>query len=135
MNIYIAARFSRRPEANELANRLQKLGHRITSRWVKPECGHVLPTGLSQQASNSERERFAQEDISDVLNCDAMVSLMEQPRSDGRGGRHVEFGMALALDKKLIIIGPRETVFHHLPEVLQFNSVENFLNFLEGWDL
>ena len=125
-SIYIAARFSRRPEANELAHWLQARGHRITSRWVKPETDHVLPTGMSQQAADSERERFAREDVSDILDCTRMISLMEEPRSNGRGGRHVEFGIALALGRKLTIIGPRETVFHHLPEVEHFATIEEF---------
>lgn len=128
--IYIAGRFSRRPEANELARRLQGLGHTITSRWVKPDCDHVLPTGLSQQAADEERRRFAEEDVADVLACDWMISLMEEPRSNGRGGRHVEFGMALGLNKRLTIIGPRETVFHHLNQVEHFATVDEFMRAL-----
>ena len=129
MKIYIAARFSRRPECNDLAHRLKSLGHEITSRWVKPETDHVLPTGLSAQAADAERQRFALEDFQDVLACDAMVSLMEEPRNNSRGGRHVEFGMAIALGRACYIIGPRETVFHHLPGVRHFETTEQFLAF------
>lgn len=126
MRIYIAARFSRRAEANRIANLLIAEGHSITSRWVKPEVDHVLPTGLSAQAEDAERQRFALEDCEDVYACDCMISLMENPRSNGRGGRHVEFGMAVALRKNLVIIGPRETVFHHLPNVEHFETIEGF---------
>lgn len=125
--IYIAARFSRRPECNALAHELKALGHIITSRWVKPECDHVMPTGLSRQAEDSERQRFALEDVEDVLAADWCISLMEEPRSNTRGGRHIEFGMALALGQRLSIIGPRETVFHHLPQVEHYRNVEDFL--------
>lgn len=128
---YIAARFSRRPEANALANKLQALGHTITSRWVRPEVDHVMPTGLSAQAEDAERCRFATEDCDDVIACDCMVSLMEEPRSNGRGGRHVEFGMALGLGKKLVIIGPRETVFHHLPNVSAYATADDYLRAVE----
>lgn len=127
VGVYIAARFSRRPEANALANQLQEHGYRITSRWVRPEVDHVLPTGLSQQAVDSERQRFALEDMNDVHACDCMISLMEEPRSNGRGGRHVEYGAAVALGKQLIVIGPLETVFHHLPGVVKFDTVDAFL--------
>lgn len=126
-NIYIAARFSKRPIANALANCLQQRGMTITSRWVKPETNHILPTGLFQQASDSERQRFALEDISDLRNCDTIISLQEEPRNNGRGGRHIEFGYAIALYKKLIVIGPKETVFHHLPEIIWFNTTTDFL--------
>lgn len=127
MKFYIAARFSRRPEANELARRLMALGHQITSRWVKPDSDHVVPTGMSAQAADLERERFAIEDCEDVKGCDCCVSIMEEPRSNGRGGRHVEFGYALGLGKMLVVIGPRETVFHHLPTVAHFRDAEDFI--------
>lgn len=133
MKIYIAARFSRRPECNALAHQLKALGHTITSRWVKPDSDHVMPTGLSQQAADAERMRFAVEDEQDVWACDAMVSLMEEPRNNSRGGRHVEFGMALGLMKRMFIIGPRETVFHHLPSVEHFNTVEEFLDHIKSY--
>lgn len=125
--VYIAARFSRRPEANALARELQNRGHSITSRWVKPETDHVLPTGISRQAEDSERRRFAMEDMDDVRQCDWCISLMEEPRSNTRGGRHIEFGVALALNKKLTIIGPRETVFHHLDDIEQYNTIDEFV--------
>jgi len=127
MNIYIAARFSKRPECNKLSAYLKTLGHNITSRWVLPESDHVKRTGLSKQAEDSARRRFAVEDIEDIENCGWMISFMEEPRNDSRGGRHVEFGYALALGKKLTILGPRETVFHHLENVEHFESVESFV--------
>lgn len=125
--IYIAARFSRRPECNALGHVLKAHGHEITSRWTKPDCDHVMPTGLSKQAEDSERQRFALEDVDDVRAATWTVSLMEEPRSNTRGGRHIEFGLALALGQRLTIIGPRETVFHHLPQVEQFDTVEAFV--------
>lgn len=129
MKIYIAARFSRRPEANQLAQELKALGHTVTSRWVKPDADHVLPTGLSAQAADAERQRFALEDLEDVAECNWCVSLMEEPRNNSRGGRHVEFGIAVGMGKKLSVIGPRETVFHHLPAVEHFDNVESFISF------
>lgn len=129
--IYIAARFSRRPEAHELSKRLRERGHTITSRWVRPGDDHVVPTGLSAQAADAERTRFATEDCDDVTACECMISLMEEPRSNGRGGRHVEYGMALGLGKRLVIIGPRETVFHHLPQVEHFETTDDLLRALD----
>ena len=126
MKVYIAARFSKRPEAHDLAKYLISMGHTITSRWVLPDSDHVVPTGLSKQAADSERRRFAIEDLEDIRACDWCISLMEEPRNDSRGGRHVEFGYALAACKKLTIIGPRETVFHHLPQVVCFENIEDF---------
>jgi len=128
MKIYIAARYSRRPLARELGETLEGYGHKICSRWCfGTETDHQMPPGLSPQAKDDRRELFAKEDLSDVVGADWLVSLMENPRGNGRGGRHVEFGVAVGMNKRLIIIGPRETVFHHLPQVKQFDSVNEFL--------
>lgn len=126
MKIYIASRFSRRHECNELAQFLKSFGHTITSRWVLPDSDHVIPVGPSEQAEDAERQRFALEDFEDVKNADWCISLTETPRNNSRGGRHVEFGMAIALGQRLTVIGPRETVFHHLPNVEHFDEIHQF---------
>ncbi len=127
MKIYLAGRFSKRHVLNRIGNELQALGHIITSRWTLPNNDHINPAGMSEQAADVERRRFAMEDIEDIHACDCVISLMEAPRGNGRGGRHIEFGIALALGKKMIIIGPRETVFHHLDEVEHYETVDQFL--------
>ena len=126
--VYIAARFSRRPEAFEIANILIGLGFEMSCRWVMRHEDHIMPEGLSEQAKDSERERFAREDIEDMDAADWCISLMEPPRGNSRGGRHVEFGYLLAKGVAMTIIGPRETVFHHLPNVRQYDTVELFLD-------
>lgn len=126
MKIYMAARFSKRSEANRIGNLLKERGHTIVSRWSLPESDHVKKTGLSEMAEASERRRFAIEDLEDIKKCDCIVSIMEEPRSNGRGGRHVEFGYGLALDKIMIVIGPKETVFHNLEDIYYFESIEEF---------
>lgn len=64
------------------------------------------------------RTRFAQEDWDDLLAADIVVSFTEEPRgTNSRGGRHVEFGAGLALGKRAHVVGPRENVFHCLPDV------------------
>ena len=56
-------------------------------------------------------------DQEDVLAADALVCFTEPPGDGGSGGRHVELGMALALGRRVIVVGRREHIFHHLPEV------------------
>lgn len=133
MRVYFTARFSRRHECHALGKILEKHGHTIVSRWTLPDSDHVLPGGMSEQAEDSERERFAVEDLGDVEIAQWCISLMEQPRNDGRGGRLIEHAHAYCMLKfgindmqKITIIGPRETVFHHLPEIEHFNTVEDF---------
>ena len=122
MKTYLAARFSKRHEPHSLGKQLQELGHEKTSRWSLPDSDHVTPVGMSEQAADAERTRFALEDIRDVMAADCCISIMEEPRNNSRGGRHVEFGFALARGYRMIIVGPRETVFHHLPQVEHFDT-------------
>lgn len=116
--VYLAGRYSRREELCQYREQLFHL-HRwtCTSRWL--DGSHALDTnGASIQASDSERERFALEDWNDLRRADVCISFTEAPRStNSRGGRHVEFGAALGMNKQCVVIGPRENVFHHLPGV------------------
>ena len=132
MKVYIAARFSRRPEAFAVAQRLIECGHEISCRWVMRHEDHKMPPGLSAQAEDAERRRFAEEDIEDMDAARWCVSLMDEPRGNGRGGRHVEFGYMLARGSLMTIIGPRETVFHHLPNIDHFDDVEAFMAAFRG---
>jgi hypothetical protein len=120
MNIYLAARYSRREELCRYRESLRSLGYRVTSRWL--DGGHELDErGLSTEAGAVERARFAREDYLDVSCADILISFTEMPRSgNGRGGRHVEFGIALARGMRVLVVGPRENVFHCLPEVEVF---------------
>lgn len=96
---------------------LHRRGYAVTSRWLAGD-HQIDDAGLSAEASRAERERFAREDWEDLIRADVCVSFTEPPRSSSsRGGRHVEFGAALALAKRCVVVGPRENVFYCLPEV------------------
>ena len=52
----------------------------------------------------------------------------EPPQSVyARGGRHVEFGVAVSSGKRLIVIGYRENVFHWLPQIEFYERWEDFI--------
>ena len=127
MKIYLAARFSRRHEVHALGKDLQSLGHTIVSRWSLPDCDHVLAAGLSDQANDLARQRFALEDMEDLGKANCLILLGEPPRNNSRGGHLVEFGAALALGHRVIVVGPRATVFHCLPTVEVFNTWQSML--------
>jgi hypothetical protein len=117
MKVYLAARYSRYPDLQHVARELVAMGHEITSRWIKGD-HQISDAGLSSEAKAFERARFATEDLADLLIADCCISFTETPRgTNSRGGRHVEYGIALGLAKRLIVVGPRENVFHCLPHV------------------
>lgn len=127
--VYLAARYSRREELARRRASLHMLGYRVTSRWLdgnhqiddsgKPigDDGEALVEG-DDARGHMLREHFATEDVGDVAAAEIVISFTEAPRSgNSRGGRHVEFGIAIALGKRCIVVGPRENVFHWLPQV------------------
>lgn len=117
MNAYLAARYSRREELCVYREHLKLAGIKVTARWLDGD-HQVDDAGLSAEAGRAERERFALEDYQDLQAADIFIAFTEPPRSNpSRGGRHVELGMAIALRKKLHIVGPRENVFCCLPRV------------------
>jgi hypothetical protein len=117
MKIYLASRYSRREELCGYRSELEAMGHEVTSRWLNGN-HQIDDAGLSLEAAAAERTRFAQEDWDDLMAADCCISFTEAPRSsNSRGGRHVEFGAAMAAGKVCVVIGPRENVFHCLPDV------------------
>lgn len=130
MKIYLAARFTRNMEMQDIAGLLEKYGHQVTSRWhtgvhsiddgVEPDSG----VGMERAA------RFAAEDLEDLMAASCVISFTEVPRTPTRGGRHAEFGYGLAHQKKMVIVGQREMIFHYLPEVLQFDTIEDLMKWI-----
>jgi hypothetical protein len=113
--IYLAARYSRHPEMQEYAQKLRRYGYEITSRWIEGDHDY-----RGDESAPADRLRFALEDWHDLCSADMVISFTEEPGKAGgrnRGGRHVEFGAALAMGKRCIVIGYRENVFHEVPEV------------------
>lgn len=116
MRIYLAARYSRHLELQNMSAVLTALGHVVTSRWIlgnhqMPECAVGTPD------EERIRQQFAAEDLDDLRAAECCISFTEEPRAATRGGRHTEFGIALERGQKLIVVGPREHVFHWLPAV------------------
>lgn len=113
MKVYLAGRFSRRAEFAAIAAQLTNVGIEVTSRWLA-ESDHMTFDKLTDQ-ERSDRAYYDQEDI---IECDVFVSFGETPEVGyNSGGRHVEFGMALALGKPILLLGHRENVFHYFPYI------------------
>lgn len=118
MKIYLAARFSRQAEMRGYAEQLERAGHEVTSRWIDPQDEQAY-----EELTPAGCKKCAEHDVADVLRADAIIAFTEPPEPNtSRGGRHVEFGIAIAAGNVLMIVGPRENVFHWLPEVNQFDS-------------
>lgn len=115
---YLAARFSRYDEMQGVRDVLRGLGHTVTSRWIDQHGGDQLESA-AQAVLNSDPAsvaHFGLHDLEDIDAADVVVSFTSTD-GGGKGGRHVEFGYALGAGKPVVIVGPRENIFHTLPQV------------------
>lgn len=118
--VYPAARFSRQAEMREVAAWLRVHGYSCAPAWLGE--GHQMPR-KADQTSNAQWATFAQDDVRDLAQADIVICFTEPEGTPStRGGRHVELGMALAMQKRVIVVGPRENVFTWLPEVEHYHG-------------
>ena len=109
--IYIAAPWELRDHAIGVMDKLERRGHVVTSRWLK-----VMLEGGHETAVL---------DLADVARADILL-LINTPEwlRRGSGGRHVEFGYALALGHELVVLGTRSNLFHDMNHVRFIESPE-----------
>lgn len=108
--VYLAGRTARRGELADAAAALGAGGIEVVSSWLDDaKAGSTRTDGDAAAA--------AARNLRDVERCDVFVALTDGDGSFGRGGRHVELGLALALGKRVLVAGPPEHVFHRIAAV------------------
>lgn len=141
MRIYLAARYSRRLELCGYREQLQAAFFDVQSRWLDGNHqlsdkgipigndGEALVEGDAAGIEHAQlRAKFARDDWEDVTAAQLVISFTEPPRSGAsRGGRHVEFGIAMGRAINNIIVGHRENIFHWLPGIVFFPTWEQAL--------
>jgi nucleoside 2-deoxyribosyltransferase len=120
MNVYFAADFARANEAEALALRcVDEAGIAISSRWHR----HAEPAEAAAASriggppDPASALAAATRNLSDLDRSDVVVVLTTGETA--RGGRHFETGYAYATGKHVIVAGPIEHAFHHLPGIIQ----------------
>lgn len=129
MSFYLAAQFGWKESIAAKKEQLTKMGFFVTSTWTdeqaKPDCSLKDFTG-------DYHESMASRDLNEIEAADVLVLFTVDPDTmTRRGGRHVEFGYALGRGKSVIIVGPKENIFHHLPKVRQFETWDDFIGALK----
>lgn len=118
-SVYLAGRYARRDELRAAADDLQGLGYEVTSRWLYVDAS--IPG--RQLVGSGRPSEIATMDLFDVRRASTCIAFTEPSEGpQGRGGRHVELGIALALQRRVILVGPREHVFHCLPGLEQYED-------------
>jgi hypothetical protein len=124
----MASRFGRRFELRRYREDLQRRGHTVTSRWLD------LP---SEDPSPEAQAKCAAIDLEDIYRAETLIAFSEaavrsKPRKHSRGGRWVEYGLALGTGKPVVLVGPRENVFCHLAQVTVYPSWQDYINTLDA---
>lgn len=120
--VYVAAWFSQRKRAKAAAQELECAGYEITSPWID---------GGTDTAQGYELMKAAVEDLKGIDQADYLM-LLALPFGTyyNGGGRWCEFGYALALGKRMVVIGDHETIFCHLPRVRVYSTVGAAISFM-----
>jgi hypothetical protein len=121
--VYLAARYDRRDELREHRKVLNSLNIYVTSRWLDEQ--EPLNSQMGQHSEEFYIET-ARVDLEDVDAADTIIFFSENPLEGfRRGGRHVEYGYALKGGKNIVVVGPRENVFHYGIGATHFDSFED----------
>lgn len=135
MNVYLIASYHRRHEMLGYAQQLVDAGFQVASSWVD---GHheadipQFPHGVGENDMPPEvQARWAIADTNDLLTTDVVVCFAEPAGSPHkRGGRHVEFGIAWAMHKQIVLVGEPENAFHCMC-LLQARTFDQVLEYLK----
>ncbi len=118
MKIYLATTYPRHPEMREYRTTLTALGHEVTSGWI--DIGGDELTGATLAPDPAAGVPHAERGLDDIRRADAVMVFTGKPSTTG--GMHVELGFALGLGRHVILVGPRENVFHTLPAIEWYPS-------------
>lgn len=115
MKAYIATKFENKLEFEKMAFYLKSQGHTITLDWTKHDAKSV-----PEELRKEYMKQCACECFVGVMLADVVIFIVD---NRPMAGAFVEFGIALGLFKKIIIVnafkgdGRQECIFFHLPSV------------------
>lgn len=127
MKIYLAAPYKSKELMSTYAAELRAGGITVTSSWLNEP--HKPETQMGD-LTHEQHRAYALQDIKDVQAADILVFFTDKTKTIVRGGRHVEFGVAVQRRIPIYVIGDFENIFHHLPRVIHFTkwaAVRNML--------
>jgi hypothetical protein len=122
-DIYLAGRWDRQEELRGYRIELRRRGHIVNARWLD-QYDTIDLEKLGRKDVSDFASDQALVDIADIVSCDLFLAFTG---GGGSGGRHVEFGMALWMEKEIVMIGPLENIFQCLPQVTWYKNWPTFL--------
>ena len=125
MKVYIASRFERKDEMKSLSKILPGFGIHVQSRWLDET---ISPTSQLSDITPVYAKEQAGYDLEDIDSVDTLLFFADPVPLTVRGGKHVEFGYALAKGKRIIVVGGNDNIFHYLDNIVHYLTVEDFID-------
>lgn len=124
MRIYIAHNFAARIVLREVKEKLEELGHEVTSTWIWDD-SHI---------SEKNAEESAVTDLADIERADWLWLFTDQFAERSGKGKFLELGYALRAGKLICLVGEDQdsSVFYHLPNLRHAKGWEEAVWFLGG---
>ena len=129
MNIYLAAGYDQQERMRSYRKILEggRRGIVITSRWI--DVKESNPMQEHEIASDEDAAvSYCRMDLDDIDRADVFLMFTDSPSTSG--GRHTELGYALAREKVVMIIGPRENIFQARQGTVHFATWEDFCTYM-----
>jgi nucleoside 2-deoxyribosyltransferase len=124
MKFYVASSFQNIDQVRDVCERLKRIGYTHTYDWTQ-----------NSRASTVEAlKQIGEKEKQAIIESDVILVLLP-----GGRGSHVELGIALGLNKRVILFSPdnevndfaQTTTFYHLPEVeVCTGSVDELLEYV-----
>lgn len=129
MRVYLAGPYSWQKEIKKFALELVALGIESTASWLYESAS---PNSTLNQFPDSEHQEHALDDMRDIDRADVVAVFTIDPLGPPkpRGGRHWETGYAYGRGKEVVVVGPKENLFHYLETVKQFDTKEQAKDYL-----
>lgn len=128
MIFYLAADFARKAEMQGVRHVLETLGHKVVSTWHDgdvPTQGFGTGGMAIDERTVMRCSGLAQSDLAELRDTEVVLFFTTGELS--RGGRHTEFGYAVGLEKRVVIVGPRENVFQCDTSIVWFEDWSQFV--------
>ncbi len=131
MKIYLAASNAYAEKVREVAESIREIGHEVTSHWHDggPLGGFLVSEQIENYPEKSQAGAFM--DLGGILDSDIVTVFTDIPSTTG--GFHVEFGVGIGLEKKIVIVGKPVNIFMMIPSVRRVANSAEFLKLMRNW--
>jgi len=126
MKIYVASSFQNKKTVSSWMEKLRNIGFDVTFDWTNQEA----PPRGELTLSLPEQRVLANHDMMGVRSAEIVWVISP---TEGGCGCWFELGAAYALCKRIIVSGPRRTIFMALTSISYFEDHEQAFQFIKDF--